>query len=115
MTLLLHVVVYAAIGICTVAIVVRIATWIKMPMHVRWELYPVAHEGERAHYGGSYLEEVDWWKKPRKKSIWGEIKVMTPHGTLGKATSYVRFLPLSEEGSDPPLVEIRAVEFGRAL
>ena len=47
-------------------------------MHVRWELYPVAHEGKRAHYGGSYLEESEWWKKKREVSLWGELKVMVP-------------------------------------
>ncbi|HUU41017.1 MAG TPA: respiratory nitrate reductase subunit gamma, partial [Desulfatiglandales bacterium] len=36
----------------------------------------VPHEGKRASYGGSYMEEVDWWKKPRKKSRINELKVM---------------------------------------
>ncbi len=27
-----------------------------MPLHLRWELYPVAHEKGRASYGGSYIE-----------------------------------------------------------
>ena len=54
---------------------VRIAS---MPLHLRWELYPVAHEKGKSHYGGSYLEELDWWKKPRHSSLWGELKVMIP-------------------------------------
>ena len=41
-------------------------------MHVRWELYPVPHEAQKAHYGGSYLEESEWWKKPREVSLLGE-------------------------------------------
>jgi len=52
--------------------------WSKMPMHVRWELYPVAHEAKKAHYGGSYLEESEWWTKPRESSLLGELKVMVP-------------------------------------
>lgn len=45
-----------------------------MPMHSRWELYPVPKEpGERGHYGGSYYEDVEWWNKPRKISLAGEI------------------------------------------
>ena len=44
-----------------------------MPMHVRWELYPVAHEKGRASYGGSYFEEVDWWTKPREVDKLGEV------------------------------------------
>lgn len=47
-----------------------------MPMHLRWELYPVAHEKGKASYGGSYFEEVDWWTKPRESSKVGEIKVI---------------------------------------
>ncbi len=47
----------------------------RMPLHGRWELYPVPREpAERACYGGSYYEEPEWWKKPRKISRAGEIK-----------------------------------------
>jgi len=52
--------------------------WAKMPMHLRWELYPVAHEAKKAHYGGSYLEESEWWKKSRDVSLWGELRAMIP-------------------------------------
>ena len=38
----------------------------------------MAHEASRAHYGGSYLEESDWWTKPREKSLVGELKAMIP-------------------------------------
>jgi len=48
----------------------------RMPMHLRWELYPVAHEKEKAAYGGSYFEEVDWWTKPREVSKLGEVKTI---------------------------------------
>ena len=50
----------------------------RLPVHMRWELYPVAHERDRAHYGGSYLEEPEWWTKPRATSRLGELKVMVP-------------------------------------
>ncbi len=50
----------------------------RLPIHLRWELYPVAHEKGRASYGGSYLEEPDWWTKPRQSSLVGELKVMIP-------------------------------------
>jgi nitrate reductase gamma subunit len=52
--------------------------WSRMPMHVRWELYPVAHEGAKAAYGGSYLEESEWWTRPRHFSLWGELSAMVP-------------------------------------
>ena len=45
---------------------VRAARYSRYPIHSRLELYPVPKEGrERAEYGGSYLEETGWWKKPR--------------------------------------------------
>lgn len=78
MAIFASIIVYAAIALFGIAILLRILMWTRLPMHVRWELYPVAHEGKRAHYGGSYLEEVDWWKKPREVSLWGELKVMVP-------------------------------------
>lgn len=38
-----------------------------MQIHARLDLYPVPKEGAgRAAYGGSYMEEPEWWTKPRK-------------------------------------------------
>lgn len=52
----------------------RVAT---SPLNVRWEVYPVPHEeGERRHYGGSYMEEVDWAKKARASSLAAELVEM---------------------------------------
>jgi nitrate reductase gamma subunit len=78
MTILAYVVAYLGIVVFIVAVIARFIMWSKMPMHMRWELYPVAHEGKRASYGGSYLEESDWWTKPREVSLLGELKVMVP-------------------------------------
>jgi len=51
----------------------------RLPMHLRWEIYPVQHEpGRKAQYGGSYMEEPNWWEKERQSSIWNEIKYMVP-------------------------------------
>ncbi len=48
----------------------------KMPKHLRWELYPIAGETKRP-WGGSYLEEPEWWKKPQEeKSLLGELRFM---------------------------------------
>ncbi|NIO27743.1 MAG: hypothetical protein GTO29_04215 [Candidatus Latescibacteria bacterium] len=69
---------YIAIAVFVVAVITRFIMWSRLPIHLRWELYPVAHEAGRAHYGGSYLEETDWWKKPRENSMMGELKVMVP-------------------------------------
>ncbi len=61
-----------------VAVIQRIVRIASAPIHLRWELYPVPHEKGRAHYGGSRLEEVDWWEKKQEKDHLGEIKVMFP-------------------------------------
>jgi nitrate reductase gamma subunit len=75
MELVPYVVAYIAIGIFVVAVVARFLYWRRLPIHVRWELYPVAHD-RRASYGGSYLEETEWWRKPRVRSLAGELKAM---------------------------------------
>ena len=57
----------------------RIYRQLYLPLHVRWELYPVKHEeGKKAEYGGSYMEEINWWEKKKKKSLYNEIKYMVP-------------------------------------
>lgn len=72
-----YVLCYAALLVFTVAVVARSIVWSRLPMHIRWELYPVAHEpSEKALYGGSFMEESDWWNKPRRTSTWGKIKAM---------------------------------------
>lgn len=44
------------------------------PEHLRWDLYPVAHEP--SPHGGSYLESKDWWTKPRHTTLVGEVVFM---------------------------------------
>lgn len=79
MTTLVYIIAYIGIVFFLIAVAARFVMWSKMPMHLRWELYPVAHEGGgRAAYGGSYLEESDWWQKKREVSLLGELKVMVP-------------------------------------
>jgi nitrate reductase gamma subunit len=67
---------YLGLAVFAIAVAVRIVVFSKMPMHIRWELYPVPHEGKRAEHGGSYLEEVNWWMKPRHKSHLAELRAM---------------------------------------
>ena len=74
-----HVIAYLSLIIFLVAVVAKIVAYLKRPIHVRWELYPVAHETpDRAAYGGSFMEDVDWWKKERKSNTLGELKFMLP-------------------------------------
>jgi len=60
-----------------VAMAAKALRYMRAPAeHMRWELYPVPHEKGRAEHGGSYLEEVDWWTKPREKDVVNEMKEM---------------------------------------
>jgi len=68
---------YFSLLVFVVGAALKALKYLKMPIHLRWELYPVAHEKGR-EYGGSYFEDMDWWTKPRKKSLMGELKFMIP-------------------------------------
>ena len=84
-TVIVYLLTYAALLVFAVAIAVRIVRYLTAPLHVRWELYPVPHEKGRAHNGGSRLEEIDWWTKPQKWSLVGELKGMLPEMLLIKS------------------------------
>ncbi len=54
--------------------IIRLA---RLPLNVRWEVYPVPHEAkEKRRYGGSYMEEVDWATKPRSSSLLSAVREM---------------------------------------
>ena len=75
----LQIISYLCMVVFLSAVGMRIYKQLKMPVHFRWELYPVKHEpGKKAYYGGSYMEEVNWWEKKRRKSLFNEIKYMVP-------------------------------------
>ena len=71
----LQVVAYASVLTFVSVLIAKAVKYATMPIHLRWELYPVAHETERT-YGGSYFEDLDWWTKPRPRSLLGELKFM---------------------------------------
>jgi len=75
---ILLVIAYAAAAVFLVAFTLKALKIASLPVHLRWELAPVAHEGSKAKYGGSYFEEFEWWTKPREVSMAGELKVMIP-------------------------------------
>ncbi len=80
----IHILAYASVLVFIVAVAVRAIRLATTPVHLRWELYPVAHEKDRVRYGGSYFEELDWWTKPQEKSMFGELAVMIPEILLLK-------------------------------
>lgn len=73
---LLEILTYASGVVFVVAFAAKIYKYATMPMHVRWELYPVPHEGKA--YGGSFYEEVDHWKKERHKDHVSQYTFMIP-------------------------------------
>lgn len=66
---------YAAFAIFVLVVLWRAIKYATMPIHLRWELYPVPHEPEHEH-GGSFFEEQEFWKKPRKHDKLNELKEM---------------------------------------
>jgi nitrate reductase gamma subunit len=77
---------YLAALVFIVACVVRAVFFARLPIHLRWELYPVPHEeAARAEHGGSHFEVTDWWEKPAHSNLLGEWKFMLPEMLLQKA------------------------------
>lgn len=85
MDVLLHWITYASLAIFVGAVFARFRRIQSYPLHLRWELYPVPHEGERSKHGGSILEETDWWTKERRPSMATELKFMLPEMIFIKA------------------------------
>jgi nitrate reductase gamma subunit len=79
---------YLSLLILLIGLVYRIHRIISLPVHLRWELYPVPHQKGKSHYGGSYFEDSNWWLKPASYSYSGEIGAMAREifaiGTLFK-------------------------------
>ena len=72
-----HIITFFAAGIFIALMIYRIISIKRMPVHLRWELAPIPHEKGKSKYGGSYLEEYEWWRKPkRRKSFTGPIIYM---------------------------------------
>ncbi len=67
---------YLAVAVSIIAMLAKAFRYMKAPEHFRWELYPVPHEKGRAEYGGSYLEELDWWTKARESDKFKELSEM---------------------------------------
>lgn len=63
-----HIFAFAAFGVSSLVIAYRTWVLIRLPLHLRWELAPIPHEQGKGRYGGSYLEEYEWWSKPRARS-----------------------------------------------
>lgn len=63
---------------------VKAVKYLKMPIHLRWELYPVIHE-DGFHYGGSKYENVNWWDEGKKRrSLRGFFYLLKEYLHLGE-------------------------------
>ena len=71
-----YVFIIGSLAIFVFILVYRTIRIINLPTHLRWELAPIPHEKGKGKYGGSYFEEYEWWRKPRKKSLVAVIKYM---------------------------------------
>lgn len=77
MTHVTSIAIYAGLAFFLVGSLWRVLKYARMPVHLRWEIYPVPGEGaRRAAHGGSYFEEKDWWKKPRHSHPLNELQAM---------------------------------------
>jgi len=83
METILRLLTYVAGTVFVVAFATKLLKYATMPMHVRWELYPVPHEGKA--WGGSFYEEVDHWKKARHKDHMAQYRFMVPEILFIKA------------------------------
>lgn len=83
---------YVAYVFVVVAYAWKVRKYFKMPRNVRWEIYPIPHEKGR-DYGGSYMEEPEFWAKPRERSVIRDIieiakKYLTMWGYFRRVRAY---------------------------
>jgi nitrate reductase gamma subunit len=77
MTAALYVVWSLSAIVFLVASGVRAVGYARLPLHLRWELYPVPREtAARAAHGGSHFETADWWTRPAHVNRVGELKAV---------------------------------------
>jgi nitrate reductase gamma subunit len=69
----LQVLMYVAYAVLILGTAYKANKIAKMPVHLRWDLYPIPHEKQKGHYGGSYYEELNWWTKPAEVSMRSEL------------------------------------------
>ncbi len=58
--------------------------YLRLPTHIRWELYPVIHE-EQFERGGSVFENQNWWTRERRtRRIKGFFFLLKEYFSLGE-------------------------------
>ncbi len=80
-----HIFTFSALGVALLLLFYRTVRLVRLPLHLRWELAPIPHEKGKSRYGGSYLEEYEWWRHPHRKSFFGPIFYMAQEILLLRA------------------------------
>ncbi len=79
MTAIVCIVAWGGALVFIVGSIARAIRYARQPIHLRWELYPVPHEDpRRVRHGGSRYEEGDWWTRPGRFHLLGELRFMLP-------------------------------------
>ena len=73
---------YLAVLVFVVVTAKKVLSIMGMPRHLRWDLYPVAHDGPE----GSPYQELDHWEKARRVSLAHELAEMAEEILLLKRT-----------------------------
>lgn len=71
-----HIGVFGVLAVFLIVTIYRAWSIARLPVHLRWELAPIPHEKGKGKYGGSYLEEYEWWKKRQQKSRLAPLRYM---------------------------------------
>jgi nitrate reductase gamma subunit len=71
-----HISVFGVLAVFLIITIYRAIALARLPVHLRWELAPIPHEKGKMKYGGSYLEEYEWWKKRQQKSRLAPLRYM---------------------------------------
>ena len=71
-----HISVFGVLAVFLIVTIYRAWLLARLPVHLRWELAPIPHEKGKGEYGGSYLEEYEWWKKRQQKSFFAPLRYM---------------------------------------
>ena len=68
---------YAALTLLLAGSLYRVVRVSVVPVHLRWDLYPIPHgPSHRTRYGGSRFEESDWWTRSMEISRMGEFRII---------------------------------------
>ena len=117
MRVFLAVFTYFAYVFIVVMYAAKIVKYLSLPVHLRWELYPIVHD-ERSHYGGSYQEKALKVPGVRWRSFMKELAYLSKDYLFMVSyfkwrKSYWVFLPVAREFRSPHFIPVVASCRGR--